>query len=111
MRASPRISVLGEGGDPCIADNGPSEDHKTVIFPGDGFPLHRQLLMCVSLTMVAEPSTDSLLLQQETVSRVDQPFSGNATIHLRASHLGGPLYSLGRTCCSLGIVLQLLGVH
>ena len=40
MRASPRISVLGESGDPCIAANGPLEDHKTVIFPGDGFPFH-----------------------------------------------------------------------
>ena len=38
MRASPRISVLGEVSNPCIAGNGPSEDHKTMIFPGDGFP-------------------------------------------------------------------------
>ena len=40
MRASPRISVLGEGGDPFIVGNGPLKDHKTVIFPGDGFPFH-----------------------------------------------------------------------
>ena len=40
LRAIPGISVLGEGGDPCIAGNGPSEDHKTVIFPRDGFPFH-----------------------------------------------------------------------
>ena len=39
MRASTRISVLGESGNPCIADNGPSEDHITVIFPGDGLAL------------------------------------------------------------------------
>ena len=32
MRASPRISVLGEKGIPCIADNGTSEDHITVLF-------------------------------------------------------------------------------
>ena len=32
MRASPRISVLGEGGDPYIAGNGPWKDHKTVVF-------------------------------------------------------------------------------
>ena len=26
IRASPGISVLGEGGDPCIVGNGPSKD-------------------------------------------------------------------------------------
>ena len=30
MRTSPRISVLGESGNLCIAGNGLSEDHKTV---------------------------------------------------------------------------------
>ena len=40
MRASPRISLLGEGGDPCIAGNGPLNDHKTAIFPGDVFLFH-----------------------------------------------------------------------
>ena len=72
MRASPRISVLGEGGDPCIVGVGPSKDHKTVIFPGDGFSFHRRLLMSVILTTVAEQSTDTFLLQQETVFRVAQ---------------------------------------
>ena len=46
MRASPRIIVLGESGDLCIADNGPSEEHKTVIFSGRW--LH------FSLTVVAD---------------------------------------------------------
>ena len=32
MRASPRISVLGEGGNPCIVGVGRSTDNKTVIF-------------------------------------------------------------------------------
>ena len=64
MRASPRISVLGESGDPCIADNGPSENHKTVIFLGDGFT-------------VVEQAMDTFLLQHETVSRVAQPLVKN----------------------------------
>ena len=72
MRASPRISVLGENGDPCIAANGPLEDHKTVTFPGDGFPFHWRMLMCVILTTVVEQATYPFLLQQETVSRVAQ---------------------------------------
>ena len=71
MRASPRISVLCEGGDPCIAGNGPSEDHKIVIFPWDGFPFHWWLLMCVILTTVAGWATATFLLQQETVVRGD----------------------------------------
>ena len=40
MRALPRISVLGEGGDPCIAGVGPSRDHKPYFFPRDGFYFH-----------------------------------------------------------------------
>ena len=32
VKASHRISVLGEGGDPCTVGNGPSKDHKTVVF-------------------------------------------------------------------------------
>ena len=38
MKTSPRMSVLGEGGDPCIAGNKPLEDHKTEFFPVNGFP-------------------------------------------------------------------------
>ena len=73
MRASPRISVLGESGDPCIAANGPSEDHKNVIFRGDGFSFHLRMLMCVILTTVVERATYIFLVQQETVSRAAQP--------------------------------------
>ena len=77
MRASPRISVLGEGGDPCTAGNGPLKDHKTVIFPRDGFPFHWRLLMCVILTTVAGLASDTFLLQQETVFCGDPLISEN----------------------------------
>ena len=72
MRASPRISVLGESGDPCIVGNGPSKDHKT-----EGLP------KCVSLTSVAERATDTFLLQQETITRGDLSIPENRTCQLR----------------------------
>ena len=53
MRASPRISVLGESEDPCIVGNRPSKDYKAVISFWRWFPFHQGLLMCVSLTTVA----------------------------------------------------------
>ena len=76
MRASPRISVLGEGGDPCTVGNGPSKDHKSVILFWRWLPFHQLLLMCVSLTTVVEWATQTFLLQQETVSRGDLLLSG-----------------------------------
>ena len=67
--ASPMISVLGEGGDPCIVGIGhcPMDSQRTInllIFPGDGFPFHQWLLMCMILTIVAGQSTDTFMLQR-----------------------------------------------
>ena len=68
--------------------------------------------MCMSLTMMVEPPKDSLLLQQETVYRVDQIFPGKfcltrffreslLTWATPSTHLGRPAYSLQSVLYSL----------
>ena len=104
MRASPRISILSEGGEPCTVGKRPSKYHKTVIFVWRWLPFHWWLLMWMSLTTVAERATDTVLLQQKTVSRGNQLVTENWDLpdpgSFRKSQ--SPVFcSLRQTCCSL----------
>ena len=77
MRAWLRISVLGESTDPYILGNGPSKDHKTVISFWTWIPFHLRLLMCLSLTTVAERAKDIFLLVGTRVADLPPLVPGN----------------------------------
>ena len=75
-----RISAVGKSGDSCTGGNGPSKDHKTNILFWKWLPFHWLLLLCVSLTTVAEWATDTFLLHHETVLCVKKKVTGETDI-------------------------------